>query len=256
MLTWTLAGYRLMVDPDRLDLLMFDRAVHAAREARASGDLAGAAQAWHAGLRLWRGSVCEGLDSPLLDAERDRLAERWVTAVENRVEVDLAVGRHFELIAELQQLVLEHPLRERLRGQLMLALYRCGRRPEASAVFAEAGRFLRDQLGVDPGRQLQDLHPKILAGDPSVHSPAAVEGEPAPRVSGEPPGAAVWNVPARNPRHLDSERRPPGEPRLVGVYSSEVQAKFVADMELGVPVVDGIASAQPLSDQATPCVPT
>ena len=134
MLTWTQEGYLLTVEPDRLDLLVFDREMHAARAAGPPVTLRGRRR------RGTRGCGCGGGRRSRdwtarcgKSTERDRLSERRVTAEEDRVEVDLALGRHFELIAELQQLVVEYPLRERLRGQLMLALYRCGRLPEALA---------------------------------------------------------------------------------------------------------------------------
>ena len=175
LLTWTPAGYLLNLAPGRLDLDNFVRAVEIARLARANGDLPAAATSLHEGLRFWRGMACEGLSSPLLDAERDRLAERRITAIEERVDIDLALGRHFDLIAELQQLTSEHPLRERLRGLLMLALYRCGRLSEALAVFRETRKYLNEELGVEPGQQLQELHQQILSADSSLDAAPAVE---------------------------------------------------------------------------------
>jgi len=171
LLTWTQAGYLLNLAPGRLDLDTFIRAVESARLSRADGDLAAAAASLHEGLRLWRGMACEGLSSPWLDAERDRLAERRITAIEERMDIDLALGRHFNLIAELQQLTSEHPLRERLRGLLMLALYRSGRVSEALASFRDTRKYLRDELGVEPGQHLQELHQQILAADSALEAP-------------------------------------------------------------------------------------
>ncbi|HEU4421617.1 MAG TPA: AfsR/SARP family transcriptional regulator, partial [Pilimelia sp.] len=124
VLSWTDAGYLLTLPPDGLDLEVFNREVGRARAARAAGNAKEAAQALHAALRLWRGPAFDGLASPLLDAERDRLAERRISALEERIELDLALGDDRDLVAELRQLVADHPLRERLRGLLMLVLYR------------------------------------------------------------------------------------------------------------------------------------
>lgn len=173
LLAWTDAGYLLSVPAGQVDLGVFDREIDRAHAARAAGDLPGAAQALHAALRWWRGPPCDGLLSPLLDSERDRLAERWLTVVEEGLEVDLALGAHADLVAELRQLVVEHPLRERLRGLLMLALYRSGRQGEALAAFHGARRHLRAELGIEPGAELQRLHQQILAADAGLAAPEA-----------------------------------------------------------------------------------
>jgi DNA-binding SARP family transcriptional activator/Tfp pilus assembly protein PilF len=177
-LTWTEAGYLLTVPTDGVDLAVFDREIDRGRAARAAGDLLQAAKALNAALCLWRGPPFEGLTSPLLDAERDRLAERHVTAIEERLEIDLALGRHSDVVAELRHLIAENPLRERLRGMLMLALYRCGRQGEALAAFHEARRHLCDELGVEPGAQLQRIHQQMLAADPTLEAPPAVDSVP------------------------------------------------------------------------------
>jgi DNA-binding SARP family transcriptional activator len=200
MLVWTDAGYLLTVPEGGLDLAVFDRQLGRARAARAIGDLAEAGAALQAALGLWRGPAFDGLTSPLLDAERDRLAERRIGAVEDRIEVELALGAGADLVAELRRLVAEHPLRERLRGLLMLALYRSGRQAEALAAFNQARRHLVDELGVEPAAQLQRLHQQILAADPALDAPAATENVPGgvptgggAGVSGGPP------VPAQLP---------------------------------------------------------
>ncbi len=176
LLAWTDVGYLLTIAAGQLDLDVYQREVSRARAARAAGDLPAAAQALHAALRLWRGPVCDGLASPLLDAERDRLGEGRLAAVEDRIEVDLALGGHGGLVAELQHLAAAHPMRERLRGLLMLALYRSGRQAEALAVYQDIRRCLRDELGVDPTAQLQHLHQQILSADPAVAAPDAADG--------------------------------------------------------------------------------
>ncbi len=168
LLTWTDTGYLLKVADDQLDLEVFEREIGRARRARAAGDVSGTAEALHAALRLWRGPACDGLVAPLIDAERERLAEQRIAALEDRMDVDLALGGHRELVPELRQLVAQYPFRERLRGLLMLALYRSGRQAEASGAFHEARRHLRDELGMAPSAQVQRLHEQILAADPTL----------------------------------------------------------------------------------------
>ena len=178
-LVWTDAGYLLTVPPGGLDLEVFHRELGRARAARAGGDLRAAARALHAALGLWRGPVCEGLASPLLDAQRERLAEMRISVIEDRVELDLALGQHADLIAELRGLVAEHPLRERLHGLLMLALYRAGRQADALAAFLDARSLLREELGVEPAEPLRQLHQQILAADPRLAAdPAPAGGRP------------------------------------------------------------------------------
>jgi DNA-binding SARP family transcriptional activator/Tfp pilus assembly protein PilF len=179
LLAWTGAGYLLTPPDGGLDLEVFDREVVRARAARAAGDLPGAAAGLRAALGLWRGPVCDGLTSPFLDAERDRLTERRITVLEDRIEVDLALGDNPDLVAEVRQLVAEHPLRERLRALVMVALYRAGRRAEALAAFHDARRQLRDELGLEPGAALQRLHQRMLAADPALDGPADTHDLPA-----------------------------------------------------------------------------
>ncbi|WP_412742769.1 BTAD domain-containing putative transcriptional regulator [Krasilnikovia sp. MM14-A1004] len=179
VLSWTDAGYLLSIPPDFLDLERFDRGVSAARAARAAGDLATAAERLHNALGLWRGPLLDGLTSPLVDAERDRLSERHIVAVEERIEIDLALGDDQELVAELRRLVAAHPLRERLRGLLMRALYRDGRQAEALAAFHEAREYLLAELGIDPTPELQHLHQRILSGEAEVPRAAPVTAAPA-----------------------------------------------------------------------------
>jgi DNA-binding SARP family transcriptional activator len=168
LLTWTDSGYLLTLPPGALDLDLFARELARARTARGAGRLQEAAAALHSALELWRGPVCDGLSSPFLDAQADRLAESRVSALEDRIELDLVIGDHGDLIAELRDLIAEHPLRERLRGLLMLALYRAGRQADALTAFRDARRQLHDELGVEPSAPLQQLHQQILTADPAL----------------------------------------------------------------------------------------
>lgn len=203
LLSWTGAGYLLSVPAGGLDLDTFDRSLARARAARSAGDLPAASDALHAALRLWRGPALDGLSSPLLDAERERLAERRTGAVEDRIEVDLALGNDDDLIAELRGLIAEYPLRERLRGLLMQALYRAGRQAEALSVFRETHRFLLDELGVEPTAELRAVHQRLLQGDPAPEPPAL----PVPS---EPPAPAVLSTAAPQ----DQVHRPPTPAQL------------------------------------------
>jgi DNA-binding SARP family transcriptional activator len=171
-LTWTDAGYLFTVPAGGLDLEVFDRGVDRARKARAAGDLRAAADGLQSVLTIWRGPVCDGLTSPFLDAQRDQYDERRISILEERIELDLAIGDRGDLIAELRQLVSDQPLREKLHGLLMLALYQSGRRADALAAFQDARGVLREELGVDPAAELQRLHQQILAADPELGSTA------------------------------------------------------------------------------------
>jgi tetratricopeptide (TPR) repeat protein len=163
-----------------VDLEVFDKDVGRARQARGAGDPATAVALLRGALALWRGPVCDGLSSPFLDAQRDRLNERRIDVVEECIELDLAVGGRADLLTELRQLVAEHPLRERLHGLLMLALYRSGRRADALAAFQDVRSLLRKELGVEPAAPLQRLHRQILTADSEVAVTAhPVDASPA-----------------------------------------------------------------------------
>src|SRR3954454_2426302 len=171
-------GYSLLVDAKGVDALRFERLVD---EGRAAGDPRLAAELFRAGLALWRGPALGDLAyERFAQDEAARLEELRVAAVEERVEADLRLGRHAALVAELEGLVREHPLRERLRAQQMLALYRSGRQAEALESFQEARRALVDELGLEPGRELRELEQAILAQDPALHPPRLPARAPAP----------------------------------------------------------------------------
>jgi DNA-binding SARP family transcriptional activator len=195
-LVWTDAGYLLTLPAGALDLEVFEGELRRARAARAAGELEEAAAALHSALGLWRGPVCDGLSSPYLDGQRDRLAETLIGVTEDRIELDLTLGRHGDLIAELRELLAANPLRERLHGLLMLALYRAGRQADALAAFRDARQQLHDELGVEPAAPLQQLHQQILAADPQL----AAAARAAP-IGGAPETATAHRrlVPAQLP---------------------------------------------------------
>src|ERR671931_26890 len=177
-------GYRLAVESDALDLSRFEELAHQGRAALGIGDAATAAQALGAALALWRGPALADLAlEPFAQTEAARLEELRLAVLEDRIEADLALGRHGPLVAELEHLIVQNPFRERLRAQLMLALYRSGRQAEALAVYQRTRRTLVDELGIEPGESLRQLEQAILAHDPSLDAPAGggtAEGIPAP----------------------------------------------------------------------------
>jgi predicted ATPase len=152
------AGYRLAIDPEQVDAVVFTRLVAERRFADA--------------LVLWRGPpLAEFTDHEWARAESARLEEMRATAIEEHIDTRLAAGEHVELVAELEGLVATAPLRERLRGQLMVALYRCGRTADALAAYQSFRHLLNDELGIEPSPDLRRLEEAILRDDPSLAAP-------------------------------------------------------------------------------------
>jgi len=174
------AGYRLRVESDEFDLSRFERLCEEGRRALAAGRPERAAARLRAALEEWRGPpLADVAFEPFAPPEIARLEDLRAAAVEDRVEADLALGRGPELVTELEQLVVAEPLRERVRGQLMLALYRTGRQGEALDTYREAVRILDAELGLRPGPELERLQQAILAHDPTLlRTPAR---EPSPK---------------------------------------------------------------------------
>jgi predicted ATPase/DNA-binding SARP family transcriptional activator len=172
-------GYLLDVRPDEVDAGQFARLVAEARQAGAAGTPRGLSLLEEA-LGLWRGpAFAEFATDGFAREEIARLEEERARAVELKADAELALGRHAELVGELTALVAASPLRERLRGQLMLALYRSGRQGDALRVFQEGRAVLADELGVDPGPELRELHQRILLQAASLMA-APAAGAPAP----------------------------------------------------------------------------
>src|SRR5690242_2156883 len=163
-------GYALHVASGALDYTVVERLSAEAEKTRA-GDPARARELLGSALDLWHGEPLAGLPGPYAEMQRSRLAEWHLGLLENRLELDLELGAHAEAVSELTALSAEHPLRERLRALLMLALYRSGRQAEALGVYADTRRLLADDLGIDPSAELSDLHQRILEGDPSLAAP-------------------------------------------------------------------------------------
>ncbi len=173
-------GYLLVVQPDELDAHRFQRTVEEARADLGAGESAQAAAALREADGLWRGlALADCADIPYARAEAARLEELRSAAIEDRIEAELELGRHADLVAELEALVAQYPLRERLRAQLMVALYRSGRQAEALRVYHETREFLVEELGLEPGRALQRLERAVLAHDPALELPRDGAPEPA-----------------------------------------------------------------------------
>jgi predicted ATPase len=177
------AGYAVELAPGQLDLERFETLTAEAAKARAAGELDAAAQRLQAALALFRGAPLS--DAPLLGPaamEGERLAELRLGTLEEAMDVELARGRHAAILDELLALTAEHPYRERLHGQLMLALYRAGRQADALEAYRRARHALVEDLGLDPGRELQRLEAAILAQDPALdlHAPPPPAARPAP----------------------------------------------------------------------------
>jgi DNA-binding SARP family transcriptional activator len=183
-------GYFLRVEPGELDLASFEELLGRARTA---GEPEATAAHLSEALALWRGrALADFTFEPFAQSEIVRLEDLRLAAVEERIEAELALGRAAELVGELESLVAQHPLRERFRAQLMLALYRSGRQAEALEAYQAARETLVEQIGIDPGEELRDLQRRILEQDASLarRPPARAEQQPLETERAPPPGGA------------------------------------------------------------------
>lgn len=212
----TASGYSLRLGESTVDTEEFDERVREAKSMAGSGEHDAAARRFREALDLFRGPVLAEIGSPLVRAVAAKWEERRLVVHEECLESELASGRHSEVVDELTALVNEHPLREVLRGQLMLAPYRCGRQADALGVFREGRDIMIWQLGIEPGQRLQELHGAILK---ARVGPAAV-------TSARP-------VPAQLPADLpDFVERPE--------YTSTIQRWMTAEDGRGAPRVCGL----------------
>ncbi|MBG0828702.1 winged helix-turn-helix domain-containing protein [Planomonospora sp. ID67723] len=197
-----LPGYAARVRSGQLDVEVFERTVAAGRRHAADDDHESAAAELREALALWRGSALGGIGNALR-GEAERLEEIRLSVLEERVGAELALGREAETVAELAELVRNHPTRERLRAHLMKALYKLGRQADAIGVYHEGRRTLADELGVDPCAELRSLYEAMLRADPSLATPVPPV-RPAPVASPRrPPASALPPAPA-----------PPAEPAV------------------------------------------
>ncbi|MFJ9696752.1 AfsR/SARP family transcriptional regulator [Kitasatospora sp. NPDC101183] len=183
-------GYALRVPGPALDLTVFEGLTTQATAARVSGDKHEAYRLLAQALDMFSGRPLTGVPGPYADAQRLRLAERQVTASEELCSTALEIGLHSEIVGELNNLTAEHPLRERPRELLMLALYRCGRQAEALGVYTDTRKLLIEELGVEPGAGLSTMHNRILAADPTLVLSAADDAAPREEGPSTPPAPA------------------------------------------------------------------
>ena len=165
-------GYVFGAGPEVVDRYRFERLAAEGKAALDEGDAARSADLLREALALWRGPALADIAFTIADrTELDRLDEEWISAVEERIDADLVLGRHALLVPELEALVARHPLRERLRGQLMVALYGAGRQADALETYRDASRLLDEELGIAPGPALRELERRILLQDPELGTP-------------------------------------------------------------------------------------
>jgi DNA-binding SARP family transcriptional activator len=208
-------GYLLRVEPDAIDAARFDALLSTARQQAAQNDPAGAADTLREALAQWRGpALADVLDAPFVRSQAARLEETRLGALEQRIDHDLACGRHTELVAELAELTTTSPLRERLWSARMLALYRSGRQADALSTYQNLRNLLHDELGLEPSSALVGLHTAILNQHPQLDwSPPPPDQHPTPTTpapKAAPPGEGGRHPPFRYQR---ANPRGPGTPR-------------------------------------------
>ncbi|MER5812488.1 BTAD domain-containing putative transcriptional regulator [Streptomyces sp. NPDC002033] len=188
-------GYALKTEGDLVDAAVFARRVAEARTLRKRGETAEAVELLRLAGELWQGDCLSGVSSETLRSKALQLDEERLTAAETRIELELDLGRHHQLVGEIQLLVRVHPLRERLRGQLMLALYRSGRQAEALESYRVGRELLVEELGLEPGGELRGLERAILSGAVPPLPPTARPvpfGAPRPPDRDGSPGGTAW----------------------------------------------------------------
>ena len=203
----TAGGYRLSIAADQLDSTSLQQLLVRARESASNGELDAASELFRQALTMWRGRTLSGLE---LEGggrhEIEQLEELRLSVLLDRIDCDLALGRHEQLIGELKRLVGEYPLRERLRSQQMLALYRADRQAEALDAYQQARQALVDELGIEPSEALQRLQKGILAHDPALEIPT---------------GVGARNGSRTRPRFAETRRRSSPSPPCFGTHRAE-----------------------------------
>jgi DNA-binding SARP family transcriptional activator len=243
-------GYLLRVDDGEVDCYRFERLAAEGRQALAAGHAWRAGELLRAALSLWRGPAFADIALESLSrTQADRLNECRISAVEARVEADLRLGRHLELVAELEALVAEHPLRERLHHQLMLALYRSGRQADALAVYHHTRQVLVQELGLEPSPALQQLERAILQADPAL--------EPVlPTVSVLPDEAGGRSGPCELPPDIDDFTGREGDlAEVARLLEGERVTAIVISEIVGKAGVGKTALAIHLAHRLRPCFP-
>ncbi|MEU3855247.1 BTAD domain-containing putative transcriptional regulator [Streptomyces sp. NPDC029554] len=210
-ITSTAGGYAIPASGSHsLDLTDFEAMVLKGRRLNQEGSFSAAVEVFTSALNAWQGSPFEGVPGPFAHKESMRLMEQRMNVLEERLELNLRLGRHADVVAELTALCAEYPLREQLHALLMLALYRCGRQAEALSVYQDARKVLVDELGVEPGPQLREIHSQLLAESPLLAFP-----EPAhPEETGEESAAEA--PAAKRDLIAPQAQLPPGLPVFAG----------------------------------------
>lgn len=196
------SGYRLVITPDAVDARKFEAMVTRGRLAASQGRTREAAGLLRSALDLWRGPALAGMRGQVIEAAAVAWEERRLTALETYLDYELTLGRHQEILGELAGLAAGHPFREKLAGQHMLALYRCGRQADALVRYRATQTLLAAEMGIEPGPELQRLHQQIRAADPALAAPVADGGagqpgagpRPQPAVPRQLPGATAHFV--------------------------------------------------------------
>jgi DNA-binding SARP family transcriptional activator len=173
-------GYSVRVEEGELDLDRFERLAGEARERLAASEPARARKLLEEALALWRGPALREFREPFADAASSRLDELWLAAQEDALEAEVETGRHADALPELEALVAAHPLRERPRELLMVALYRSGRQADALELYRRTRELYVDELGIEPGPPLQELERAVLRQDPALRAPLRPAPEPTP----------------------------------------------------------------------------
>ena len=245
ILVYRAPGYMLRIAPGDLDLEHFESLAAEGTGALAAGQGERAAELLGQALGLWRGRLLADVpETPLLATQADRATELWLTTTELRIQADLACGRAVQAIPELRGLVLEHPLRERLWALLIRALEDAGRRAEALETYSQARQVISDELGVDPGSELQRLYAELLAADASSRqssSPRPAATPRRPRAAADAPATATADAArARGPvseadpapaADLDNDAAVDAEPLgsiAVGTFAEPAPGEAVA----------------------------
>jgi predicted ATPase/DNA-binding SARP family transcriptional activator len=277
------SGYSLEIPPDAVDVTRFEHLAAEGRTGLRLGDSRVAATTLRSALSLWRGPPLDGLASyPWVLAETARLENLRLDVIEDRLEAELALGLHAELLAELEALVASHPFRERLWSHLMLALYRSGRQADALQSYQAAARVLADGHGLDPGPALQHLQAAILAHDPSLapagyaRTTTAAPAAAPPRPTGNLP-APLTSFIGRQDQLAEVDRAvrecrlvtltgPPGvgKTRLAVELGRTVREDFpdgvwlveLAPLGADADVVGGVSSALGVREPGRPMTPT
>ncbi|MEU0581257.1 BTAD domain-containing putative transcriptional regulator [Streptomyces griseoincarnatus] len=244
-------GYRIRLDEEDLDAHAFEKAVRRARELTAAGDLESASAEYQRALAFYRGQPLADISGPLTYAVAAHWEERRFSVLEEWLDIGLTLGRHAELISELKPLVAEYPMRERLCAQLMTALYQSQRRAEALAVYRNSRLAQIKNLGLEPSTGLQELHQKILAGEPIAPPPAVVAHQPWPgaKVPAQlPPRTKDFTGRRDLLQRITSDLRAGGEPRVVALAGCGGTGKTALAIHAGLALQQHFPDGQLYAD--------